>query len=735
MQDIHFYRALDENGNTLNYINNIVPEDRHPPAETAVLKCSVELKGLVVHGWLWGDNLIVIGEDHTNSYIYSRQATTEEVDEPFFEVEPIEGEVARTKKVTREDRQYYWQGGGRVRTYQEIDSYDPRYYNYYHYRNVDTILVPYAYLKVRVKCGGKSEDAELRFCRPNAGKVTLRHGTPHVEAEVFGMAYEWDVPLIDRHGSGHEQDGWHNLWNLLTHYEIDDVDALWNAFFDDQPTGGEKGIKSVKNRKDIKPNLDRLEKEEPLLFRFLSWLQDDKVREGVSNNQLVAAFLKKDGVDYDKLVAGLRAAMLVDKSDEPGGYYHEADWGLHHRNLCYKLPEAVEQFNEKKAKKDWSYRKGNKAKAEGLGIDPSKHKKLFAAIEEGKIPFSVFHDSAEKTHLINTEFDLWEDAFARGWGDTLCEIAQSAGGRKQYSRAVTPFISFLPRLEEYLNRNTPKRGPKGSKLPQWKCVPKFVQSQWELEMDEATEEGTSKRRSALTPIVDNETRTVEVPYVSMAVQGYSTTYCYSHLYQVFEANTIDLQSSSPVVNELEKGLNGRDDYGMMYYTLTGSAMNQGYPAFLIIFERLGSYRTRVHFHRVHPCRSKNGVPTPANRLIQEGYRYMAGNIRAEEIFAQQGDLIFIQNTTQTFDWDAEGQSVKDFESHAFVPTGGAPIKLVQNTAKSVKNRLGFIRCESSFMVDHPEHDPIQDMPAGVYEVRRCKSWEANPTAVWSLIID
>jgi len=81
------------------------------------------------------------------------------------------------------------------------------------------------------------------------------------------------------------------------------------------------------------------------------------------------------------------------------------------------------------------------------------------------------------------------------------------------------------------------------------------------------------------------------------------------------------------------------------------------------------------------------------------------------------------------------KGVREFESHAFKPNGDHAILLTANTAKSIKNRLGFIYSEGPFRVEHPEHDNLEHMPAGMYEVRRCKSWEANPKAVWSLTID
>ena len=110
-----------------------------------------------------------------------------------------------------------------------------------------------------------------------------------------------------------------------------------------------------------------------------------------------------------------------------------------------------------------------------------------------------------------------------------------------------------------------------------------------------------------------------------------------------------------------------------------------------------------------------------------------GNVRAEEIYSQQGDLIFIKSDQSVN--VAEAQRVKEFESHAFVPLEDKPVMFIPNEAKSIKNRLGFLYCEGIFKVDHPEHEPIKAMPAGLYEVRRCKSYENNPTGVWVLNID
>jgi len=274
-----------------------------------------------------------------------------------------------------------------------------------------------------------------------------------------------------------------------------------------------------------------------------------------------------------------------------------------------------------------------------------------------------------------------------------------------------------------------------------------------------------------------------VPYVAMSVSGVRTQWCYARHYYIFEEGFTDPESEGIVVDELEKGLNGRDDYGLCYYTLTGTVTARGYPTFLIIFERLEerlvrgpkdpdcpacfpekhgvtdnrgdiakkgcAYHfpkteggTRVHFHRVRPQRSKNGVQTPACTLIQACYQYMAGNIPASDITAQQGDLIFIRHPNDPIAAKAKVEDPREgngmeFESHRFVPLveNGALMRLFVSKAKTPKNRLGFLHAPNGLAVKHPEHDDIDRLEEGWWEIRRCKSWEANPQAIWSLTID
>lgn len=750
--DLKFYRLTEDEGNRRITLENLVPKDRQPPKDSACLMCEVELApGVTLFGWAWGDNVFI----SDGSQMLWAHSIAEKA-EPFFEAEVQGNAFHRTKKVEAKSRRSMgWNPHGQGDVAGPIIEVPEDYDHYYdygvdHYQTTGTYVrgTPWGFLNVKITCKDVSEVMTFRFKRPDAGVAVVPESGQEIAChnDFFGLRWEWTETIINIERGNHyayynrSNSGLHTLWRLLTRYEVSDKQALWARYLEGVVASGglqkidDKGVKGIEGRKGIKENLARLEAEEPVLWRFWLWLHNGKVRNGMSNNSLLAAFLKEHGKDYDALVAGLRQAMDVGPDSdikEPPGYYYPGDRDdnpMTLRTWCTRLPGAGEERRERLAKKDWTLRKGLANQAEGLGVTKELYPKLFAAIEGKQIPLSVFHQPGNKNQPVNIEFDLWEKALKQpGWAEPLFEIAQDAGRRSTYEKDITPYIAFLFHLPKYLDRHTEGR-------KKWRAVPKYVSSEWELEMDDEAQGGTTKRRSALTPVADNEERVITVPYAAMAIHGISTTYCYSLRYHVLEENMIDPESGTPVVNELERKLNGRDDYGLMFYTLTGTARNRGYPAFLIIFERLKA-GTRVHFHRVHPCRSKNGVVTPASKLIEEGYRYMAGNIRAEEIHAQQGDLIFIKNETQQLDWANEGQPVAEFESHAFVPTNGKPILLIENTAKSIKNRLGFLHCDEPFLVDHPEHEPLEDMPAGTYEVRRCKSWEANPKAVWTLTID
>jgi hypothetical protein len=229
---------------------------------------------------------------------------------------------------------------------------------------------------------------------------------------------------------------------------------------------------------------------------------------------------------------------------------------------------------------------------------------------------------------------------------------------------------------------------------------------------------------ALTPVADNDAHIVVVPYASLALPGQQTTYCYSLTYNVlhrglsFDGNT--------VINDIEEKLNSKDDYGLMFYTLTGSAQGRGYPTFLIIFERLESGNTRLHFHRTHPCRSKDGDYNPIHNWTKVCYNWMAGNVNKSLIRYQQGDLCFVQDDKER----QYTQQVTVYDNHRFMqPVAYAPYEF-----KKKENILGYVQINEPTILAHKEHLDIEMQP-GQYIIRQCRSWEANPQGVWSLRID
>lgn len=316
-----------------------------------------------------------------------------------------------------------------------------------------------------------------------------------------------------------------------------------------------------------------------------------------------------------------------------------------------------------------------------------------------------------------------------GWAEVIYEVSSNAASRTTYERDITSWLSFMRfTLPEYLDKYAPRQN--GGK---WVCKPKFVSASWELEMGDADENGTTKRRSAMTPVADNAAGVVEVPYVAVSTHGDRTTWCYSKRYHLFQRGFYDDISNSMVTRDLDVKLNGRDDYGLCYYTLNGSATAQGYPTFLIIFERK-TRETVVHFHRVRPCRSKNGAWTPANQLVAACYQYMAGNVPAIEIVTQQGDIMLLRYSDQIESKNplkrgskvkaVEAQSGSRFvyESHEFV----GPLTFYPSDTKSVQNRLGFVHAPEGLQIRHPEHEDTPRLAGGWFEVRRAKSYENNP---------
>lgn len=358
-----------------------------------------------------------------------------------------------------------------------------------------------------------------------------------------------------------------------------------------------------------------------------------------------------------------------------------------------------------------------------INIDKDKYPLTHEAIFSGEIPKGTFfRKNGDSYFVYNDNWEIWEEIL-KTHKEIAISIATEASRRTTFEKDLMSYFFFVThKLPEYLERQTGKK---------WKCIPKLVSAEKELEPPTEGDNGVSKQRSALTPIVDNENNEVVVPYVSMRLSGYQSSYCYGLDYNVLERG-MSFKGNS-VTKDVEKDLNGRDDYGLMFYTLTGSAQTQGYPTFLIIFEHL-DHGTKVHFHRTHPMRSKGGDYNPIHGWVVGCYKWMVGNVNFERIKAQQGDLVFVEMLPAPIISDdgviPKYEEVNAYDNHKFA----TPVKFLPYLKKEKSNILGYFRIEKDTMLNHHEHKP-RLIPAGNYELRQCRSWEANPKGVWSLRID
>lgn len=356
---------------------------------------------------------------------------------------------------------------------------------------------------------------------------------------------------------------------------------------------------------------------------------------------------------------------------------------------------------------------------DSLSIDEKKFPRISKLIKESKLPVGTFFRKKEQYFLLNDNWHLWEEMLKRGFEEECIKLAKEVSSRSTYEKDLMSYFYFiLYALPEYLKKHTKEK---------WTCSPRLVQSESELEPPADDGTGTRRERSALTPIVDNEKKTVVVPYASLALAGYGTTYCYSHNYTVLTKGFSF--NGNVVMNDIEEKLNGRDDYGLMFYTLTGSHNARGYPTFLIIFERR-STGTHVHFHRTHPSRSKDGDYNPIHNWVRVCYNWMAGNVRKERIKYQQGDLVFVEvpeDEAKLLNFDS---TVNSYDNHAFEKK----VHFARYEKKERSNILGYVRLDEKNVLQHHEHEWV-DMNPGTYQIRQCRSWEANPQGVWSLRID
>lgn len=690
--------------------------------------------------------------DHT-MYVFPRRHTflmrNTSIDSDSFEF-PVEAEItgpSRTKELTLQpgyshrscsvwNRPWY-----QVETV--VDSYEETFHKdrWWYDRTINSTdrvsqwnVLPFVYVPIALTVGGKTWNLEIR-CDFPFDQCTLDDDS-NLCTHFLGQEAKISLNAIDWNRND-------KVFRTFVKTLSDaDQDRLWDVFLRwyqaKHKEASEQGLKSALTKNAA--NFERMRAESPLDFLFFQSLQSKRTRGGISANQLLAEFLRHSNNEYDTILAGLRTCRKEAASVSYDYSYTSTETEEWLHAVSKTLPGAAERIRATEAKKDFRKEKTLTEQAVGLGVSSDRYPKLFKAITGGHIPIGIFHQPGSD-QAVNREFPLWEKALAqKGWAETIYEIAANAASRNTYERDITPYLNALFTWPAFVTKHA-----KGKK---WRAMPKFVQSQWELEMtnegddDAEGPQKTRKERSAFTPQVDNENRILTIPYVAVTVSGVRTQWCYSRHYHVFQEGFTDPESGGIVLHDLERNLNGQgDDYGLCYFTLTGTVTARGYPTFLIIFERRDSGETWVHFHRVRPCRMSGGVYTPACELVERCYQYMAGNIPASEVTAQQGDLIFIRHPhdpiaakAKVAD-DPETGEAFEFESHRFVASEASKVTLYRSIVTQPKNRLGFLHAPEGFEVHHPEHDDLKGLEPGWYEIRRCKSYENNPTGIWSLVID
>jgi hypothetical protein len=500
----------------------------------------------------------------------------------------------------------------------------------------------------------------------------------------------------------------------------DSIDNLFKGYFATTPIEEDPPLVGIKKTwEKMRPFLTDLRLQYPMHYLTLRSLclgskaSVDTVKVSSVFNESFANVESMEDI-HNAVQKAVEFVTTGEEADE--------EWRYRYRRFDWK--ELVKGLGSYKDKRKQAI-KSNSSRAfaklmedyEFLQLDEASFPLTTAAIKEGRVPVSTFFRKSEQYFLLNDNWSLWEEMLAK-YPEEASELANEVKGRTTYEKDLMSYFNFVLRtLPKYLEKHT------GYK---WECKPRLVTSESELEPPAEGDNGVAKKRSALTPTVDNEARTVEVPYASLAIAGRQTTYCYSHDYHVLTEGFSF--NGNAVTDELEVKLNGRDDYGLMFYTLTGSAQGRGYPSFLIIFERLKQKgKTRVHFHRVHPSRSKGGDYNPIHHWIKVCYNYMAGNVNKNNIKAQQGDLFFVAQDNPPEFGEFE---VNACDGHTF----DEAVKFAEYDKAAKTNILGYVKLDKDLWLRHHEHDDVK-VPEGVYAIHQCRSWEANPKGVWSLRID
>jgi hypothetical protein len=397
-----------------------------------------------------------------------------------------------------------------------------------------------------------------------------------VAEKVFGLEVTDDMKLRISSGAECEFTGWKEMFENLNGYRRSWRDKVEKFDFT------YASLHSVESKIGCgKKNLGRLLKallkskawilEQPGKLSGIkkTWLRLEPVmNEVLEENPMALVAYRSFAYECARAIDGVKVSAvfndIFDKvntkeefvkalKDFYAGKDRDEDGDLMDANS--KLEASVKRLDVYKARrKEILKSQANRAfakiqeEAENLTIDKKKHKLTWAKIEAGELALGVFFRKSEQYFLLNDNWDLWEEMFKRGYGDQAIELANEVKGRSTYEKDLMSYFYFvLHGLPEYLKKQTGEK---------WTCIPKLVNSADELEPPKEDSGGVARKRSALTPQVDNEAKTVVVPYASLAISGgFGTTYCYSHDYHVLTKGYS--LGGYAVTKDVEEKLNGQ----------------------------------------------------------------------------------------------------------------------------------------------------------------------------------
>ena len=383
-----------------------------PPIDIPLLKCKVELaKGVFIYA-LACDKYLFLSNDEMQTYHltgfgqnYNKREVIEV--EPFFTIENIGTAYHKEIEVNDPNYTYYhysynysYNNNKKIR---KTDCYTKgAKYNYDTKCYSKSIEIPFNYLNFSITYFGITKNVEMKFEQPeSADTISIKDDNNlNVSIEFFGKVHTFVYGLNENYYN------WYGFWNLIQKAEFISTtkDEVIIKYFEANSTNDNLG---AEKRKNIKTNLTTLATQEPLLYAFFNFLKNKKVTDKTSNNKLITAVLLDCGHDYEKLKNQLSTVLTQILETQPKEEYNLLDTT---RRFCMMFSASVSSELARKAKVEWNLRTGNKAKAEGLGIDENKYKLLMNAIVDGKISTQLFHVVNDPMNLINMEFDLWEKA-------------------------------------------------------------------------------------------------------------------------------------------------------------------------------------------------------------------------------------------------------------------------------------------------------------------------------------